>query len=104
MGLFSSQEYWSRLPFPTPGDVPDTGIGCISFVSPALAGRFFTTEPPGKPQQWNSTLLNNQWVTEETTKENRKTIWNKWKQQYHVLQLKGCSESSLAVNSYISNQ
>ena len=43
---FSSQEYWSGLPFPTPGNVPDTGTEPISLVSPALAGRFFTTEPP----------------------------------------------------------
>ena len=33
------------LPFPSPGDLPDPGI---KPVSPALAGRFFTTEPPGK--------------------------------------------------------
>ena len=57
---FSSQEYWSGLPFPTPGNVPDTGTEPISLVSPALAGRFFTTEPPGKPQKLNNTLLNNQ--------------------------------------------
>ena len=37
-----------------------------------IAGRFFTTEPPGKPQKLNNTLLNNQWVTEEITKEIRK--------------------------------
>ena len=46
---FSRQEYWSRLPFPTPGDLPDPGIEPASPVSPALAGRFFTTAPPGKP-------------------------------------------------------
>ena len=38
---FSRQEYWSGLPFPPPGDLPP--------ASPALAGRFFTTESPGKP-------------------------------------------------------
>ena len=43
---FSRQEYWSGLPFPPPGDLPNPGI---KPVSPALAGRFFTTEPPGKP-------------------------------------------------------
>ena len=48
---FSSQEYWSGLPFPTPGNVPDTGIEPISLVSPALAGRFFTTEPPWKASE-----------------------------------------------------
>ena len=40
---FSKQEYWSGLPFPTPGDLPDPGIKPTSFASPALAGRFFTT-------------------------------------------------------------
>ena len=45
MGFFS-QEYWSGLPFPPPGDPPDPGI---KPVSPALAGGFFTTELLGKP-------------------------------------------------------
>ena len=39
---FSRQEYWSRLPFPTPGDLPDSRIEPTSLASPALAGRFFT--------------------------------------------------------------
>ena len=43
---FSRQEYWSELPFPSSGDLPDPGI---EPSSPALAGGFFTTEPPGKP-------------------------------------------------------
>ena len=42
---FPRQEYWIGLPFPSPGDLPDPGI---EPTSPALAGRFFTTEPPGK--------------------------------------------------------
>ena len=46
---FSMQEYWSKLPFPTPGHHSDLGIEPTSLVSPALAGRFFTTVPPGKP-------------------------------------------------------
>jgi hypothetical protein len=42
----SRQKYWSGLPFPSPGDLPfDPGI---EPMSPALAGRFFTIEPPGK--------------------------------------------------------
>ena len=41
---FSRQEYWSRLPFPPPGDLPDPGIELASL---ALAGTFLTTEPPG---------------------------------------------------------
>ena len=46
---FSMQEYWSWLPFPTPGDLLDPGIETASLVSPALAAKFFTTEPSGKP-------------------------------------------------------
>ena len=40
---FSRQEYWSRLPFPTPGDLPNPQIKPGSLASPALAGGFFTT-------------------------------------------------------------
>ena len=47
---FSRQEYWSRLPFPPLGDLPDPRIEPASPVSPALAGRFFTTALPGKLQ------------------------------------------------------
>ena len=47
----SRQEHWSRLPFPTPGDLPNPGIKPASLASPALAGGFFTTVPPGKPQE-----------------------------------------------------
>ena len=46
---FPRQEYWSGLPFPPLGDLPDPGTELTSPVSPALAGRFFTTESPGKP-------------------------------------------------------
>ena len=42
---FSWQEYCSGLPFPTPGDLANPGI---EPMSPALAGVFFTTKPPGK--------------------------------------------------------
>ena len=43
---FSRQEYWNGLLFPPPGDLPNPGM---ESASPALAGGFFTTEPPGKP-------------------------------------------------------
>ena len=46
---FSRQEYWIRLPFPPPGDLPNPEIEPVSLVSPALAGGFFTSVPPGKP-------------------------------------------------------
>ena len=45
---FPRQEYWSGLPFASPGDLPDPGIELTSVTSPALAGGFFTAEPPGK--------------------------------------------------------
>ena len=44
---FSRQEYWSGLPFPPPGNLPDPGNKLVSAI---LAGRFFTTETPGKPE------------------------------------------------------
>ena len=44
--VFPRQEYWSGLPFPSPGDLPDPGFKA---KSPALGGGFFTTEPPGMP-------------------------------------------------------
>ena len=43
---FPKQEFWSGLPFPSPGDLPDPGIEPTSH---ALAGGFFPTEPLGKP-------------------------------------------------------
>ena len=44
---FSRQEYWSGLPFPSPGDLPDPGI---EPRSPALQADALTFEPPGKPR------------------------------------------------------
>ena len=46
---FPRQEYWSGLPFPSPGDLPDPGVEPVSLMSPALADESFTTEPLGKP-------------------------------------------------------
>ena len=40
------QAYWSGLPFPSPEELPDPGT---ELASPALAGEFFTIEPPGEP-------------------------------------------------------
>ena len=44
---FPRPEHWSKLPSPSPGDLPDQRI---ESMSPALAGGFFTPEPPGKPK------------------------------------------------------
>ena len=44
------QERWTGLPCPRPGGLPDPGMEPVSLKAPALAGGFFTTRPPGKPQ------------------------------------------------------
>ena len=46
---FSRQEYWSGLPFHSPGDLPDPGI---EPRSPAFQADASTSEPPGKPKKW----------------------------------------------------
>ena len=43
---FPRQEYWSGLPFPPPGDLPNPGIEPVSLGSPALAGGVLTTSAP----------------------------------------------------------
>ena len=63
--VFPKQKYWSGLPFPTPGDHLNPGIKPVSLASPAFAGGFFTTEPPGKPSVACSVLnkyLLNKWL------------------------------------------
>ena len=46
---FPRQEYWSGLPFPSPGNLPDPGIGP---GSPALQADVLTSEPPERPKVW----------------------------------------------------
>ena len=46
---FPRQDYWSRLSFPPPGDLSDSGIEPASLASSAPAGEFFTIAPPRKP-------------------------------------------------------
>ena len=50
---FPRQKYWSGLPFLAPEDLPNPGIEPASLVSLTLAGRFFTTAPPGKQLTYN---------------------------------------------------
>ena len=70
MGFFR-QEHWTGLPFPTPGDLPDPGIGP---ASPSLAGRFSTTALLGKPGYQGEvitlkkTLLDNLGILRQETK------------------------------------
>jgi len=55
---FPRQEYWSGLPFPSPRDLPDPGI---EPKPPALAGRFFTTEPQKEAchEHWGAWIFSN---------------------------------------------
>ena len=55
---FSRQESWSRLPFPPPRHTLDPGIKPSSLAFPALASRFFTTEPLGKPHGSYKSIFN----------------------------------------------
>jgi len=59
---FSRQEYWSGLPCPPPGNLPDPGIKPSSLMFPALVGEFFITEPPGKPACIHDYVQNRQLV------------------------------------------
>ena len=54
---FSRQKYWSGLPFPSPGDLPNPGIEPTSLMSPALAGRFFTTSATWEPQSASQSVV-----------------------------------------------
>ena len=71
---FPWQEYWSGLPFPTPGDLPKPGIEPTSLTSPALEGGFFTLCYLGKPFQRWYLLLNDmmsfQGSTDPSVKDN----------------------------------
>ena len=55
----SQREYWSGLPFPPLGDLPDTGIKPTSPAAPMLAGGFFTSEPPGSLTYANTLSVRN---------------------------------------------
>ena len=60
---FSRQEYWSGLPFPSPGDLPDPGI---KPRSPTLEADALTSEPPGKPVVKKNVAVGEQmWPTRE---------------------------------------
>ena len=54
---FSRQEYWNGLPFPTSRDLPDPRMEPTSLASPELAGRLFSTAPPGKPYDKDINML-----------------------------------------------
>ena len=59
---FSRQEYWSGFRFPAPGDLLYPGVESTSLASPALAGGFFTTELPGKPEVYTPSKSSYDWL------------------------------------------
>ena len=85
---FSRQEHWSGLPFPPPGDLPDPGIEPTSLLSPALAGRFITTGPPGKPswelQRTHSLMMKTYTITINMVQ----LLWSNSRQRFMEMQRK----------------
>ena len=69
---FPRQEYWNGLPCPSPGDLPDPGI---KLASPALAGRFFTTEPPAKPSKILIAILKLNMLLQIMSRESKEQLF-----------------------------
>jgi len=65
---FSRQEYWSGLPCPSPGDLPDPWNDPVSLTSPALAGGFFTHQ---LSQKNKTSYSNNSLLRKVTTPESK---------------------------------
>ena len=59
---YSRQEYWSEVPLPTPGDLPDPGIESMSLTSSALAGRFFTNCMTWEALSFSESICIGLWV------------------------------------------
>ena len=94
---FSRQEYWSGFPFPSLGDLPNTGVKPTSPVSPDLPGRFFTIASPGKSLSKTSREVLRETVSfkqrpkmEAESKEELKSLLMKMKE--------GSEESGLKLN------
>ena len=93
---FSRQEYWSGLPCPPPGDLPDPGVKPVSLMPPTLAGRFFTTSTTREvlyrwrnvcvcvclfaratiPIAWGHFAKRNKWDTERQILQDITCMWN----------------------------
>ena len=96
---FSRQEYWSGLPFPSPGDLPDPGI---EPGSPALEAEALTSEPPGKPRKhyfslWSFKLLT--WFYKY-----RMVRWHHWLSGQEFKQTPGDSEGQGSLAQSMGSQ
>ena len=81
---FSRQEYWSRLPFPSPGDLPNPGIEPRSST---LQANSLQSEPPGKPPQISISFINSKLkIFSLSQKYNPRTIWTlQWVQMCSII-------------------
>ena len=90
---FSRQQYWSGLSFSSPGDLPDPEI---KSTCPALAGGFFTTEPPGKPTNVTGNISNQ---GEKSDGKIHKHTQNLVDQDFHLMNFKMFSHpNSLSIS------
>ena len=87
---FPKQEYWSGLPHSPPGDLPDPGIEPTFLVSPALAGRFFTSATWEAPTRMVRGLNHNIKHTEITDTATRHSV--------------RCFRHGISVNIYTNNR
>jgi len=95
---FSRQEFWNGLPFPSPGDLSDPGL---EPASPALAGSFFTTEPPMKPP---CLKLGNELSKERHALTKQKTLLESgvWAESSWVREPENCSATDwLTVSGFM---
>ena len=79
---FPRQEYWSALPFPPPGDLPNPGIETVPLGSPALAGRLFTTSATWEAPFWTLTKGN---ILISQSLHKYLLLIKKWKYNKHYL-------------------
>ena len=101
---FFRQEFWSGLPFPPPGDLPDSGTEPESPVSPALAGRFFTTKQLDvQPHYTDAKAL--AWIISDSYGAKSESIFSQ--ESTFSLDLPGALDTPdhpLSWNSYVSYQ
>ena len=93
---FPRQEYWSGLPFPIPGDLPNPGIGPLFLTSPALAGRLFTTSTI-----WKAQLL--RWTILKLYESNSNYEGLTYIREHHVYSHSNDSSGSLLLNCWLRN-
>ena len=79
---FSRQEYWSGLPYPSPGDLPDPGIKSKSLMPPALAAGSLPLSHLGIPKEWPypavTWIWRWGWRRWSSTSQAREASWKKW--------------------------